>query len=373
MKNQLPLTILLLLALAFMACQTSRDLNTWTTTAPFFEVQELFADERFPNIVVTKKGTVLATWGRQHFRARRSEDGGQTWGPEITIADPGFQGGGTTIDESNGDILAFAEDYHPVAPIHLYRSTDDGLTWKKEPLVQLPNSLGHSASMHMNEHGITLTHKPYTGRLIRPSRYYGGGNDREFWDDHYTNAIFSDDNGKTWQVSEPFPAFGTGEAALVELSTGRLYYNSRRHQSTDGLNPRRRYTAWSDDGGLTWIGMKLCEALPDGDQNRDYGLMAGLVRLPMKDRDVLLFSNIESPEGRHHGTVWASFDGGVSWPVKRLIDEGSFAYSSLAVGRKGTPSEGLIYLLYESGHGAKVARFNLAWLLNDKPTAQFLQ
>ncbi len=40
-----------------------------------------------------------------------------------------------------------------------------------------------------------------------------------------------------------------------------------------------------------------------------YGLMGGLVRLPVKDKDILIFSNVESSEGRHHGTVWASFDG----------------------------------------------------------------
>ena len=89
--------------------------------------------------------------------------------------------------------------------------------------------------------------------------------------------------------------------------------------------------------------------LPDGDQVRDYGLMAGLVRLPGKGKDVLIFSNIESPSGRHHGTVWASFDGGKTWPVKRLVFDGGFAYSSLTAGRPSTPSEGWIYLLFEGG------------------------
>ncbi len=51
----------------------------------------------------------------------------------------------------------------------------------------------------------------------------------------------------------------------------------------------------------------------------EHGMMAGLARLPVKDRDVLIFSNIESPKGRHHGTVWASFDGGTTWPIKRLV------------------------------------------------------
>lgn len=358
---------LLLIALTTVSlqfsCRTLKNSSFWDDGKPFFKMQELFADERFPNVVVGTDGTVIATWGRENFRVRRSEDGGQTWGPEITVANPGFQGGGTLVDENTGDILVFVEAGHPVAPLTVYRSRDQGKTWVPEAVKIEPNSRGDIPSMHMNEAGITLKKGRYAGRLIRATRFYDQGNDQAYWDAHYTNAMYSDDGGKTWQASEPFPAFGTGEAAIEELSDGSLYYNSRRHKSTDGMDPRRRYAARSFDGGRTWREMWLSTALPDGDQQRDYGLMGGLARLPIPRRDILLFTNIESEEGRHHGTIWASFDGGLSWPVKRLIDPGSFAYSSLAVGRKGTPSEGLIYLLYESDGGAKIARFNLDWVL----------
>src|SRR5690606_2006164 len=63
------------------------------------EKQPLFSDERFPNIVVALDGTVVATWGSRRIRVRRSEDGGVAWGDEILVAEPGFQGGGTTVDE----------------------------------------------------------------------------------------------------------------------------------------------------------------------------------------------------------------------------------------------------------------------------------
>jgi sialidase-1 len=98
--------------------------------------------------------------------------------------------------------------------------------------------------------------------------------------------------------------------------------------------------------------------------------MAGLMRLPVKGRDVLIFSNIESKEGRHHGTVWASFDGGRSWPIKRLVYDGRFAYSSLNAGRPDTPSEGWIYLFFEGGPegGGTMVRFNLSWLLQGDET-----
>jgi sialidase-1 len=363
---------ILVLFILFVSCKTAQKNPFWNDGLPVFEVQQLVADERFPNVVTATDGTIVATWGRENFRVRRSKDGGKTWGPEITVANPGFQGGGTTVDENSGHILVFVEGGHPPAPLTVYRSKDHGKTWNAEEVTIKPNSLGHIPSMHMNEHGITLKNGKYAGRLIRPSRWYGNGNDREFWDEHYTNAIFSDDGGKTWQASEPFPAYGTGEAAIAELSDGTLYYNSRRHKSTDGLNPRRRYIAYSHDGGKTWEDLSVSEELPDGDQNRDYGLMAGLVRLPVNGHDILLFSNIESPEGRHHGTVWASFDGGKTWPVKRLVDEDSFAYSSLTAGRTGTPSEGMIYLFYESDGGGKIARFNLAWLTGGKDWRVFM-
>jgi sialidase-1 len=387
MREIILLFSLVTLTVILFSCKTEEKNEFLGNGTPFFEVQEIFPDERFPNVVIATDGTVLATWGNKNMRVRRSEDGGKTWGSEITVANPGFQGGGTTVDEKSGDVLFFIEETHPVSPLKVYRSKDHGKTWAEDNFTILPNSLGHIPSMHMNERGITLKHGKYAGRLIRPTRHYGNGNDRQFWDEHYTNAIYSDDGGKTWQASEPFPAYGTGEAAIEELSDGTLYYNSRRHKSTDGLNPRMRHIAWSYDGGQTWEDLSVSEVLPDGAQHTDYGLMAGLVRLPVEGHDILLFSNIDVPvefkeenvpfeqrtSRRIRGTVWASFDGGKTWPVNRLADEGSFAYSSIAAGRKGTPSEGMIYLFYESNGGAKMARFNMAWVTNGKDWKTFVK
>jgi sialidase-1 len=334
---------------------------------PRLDVQDVYGGERLPNVVVATDGTVLAIWGWNNVRVRRSEDGGATWEPEIAIG-KGLHSGGAIVDESTGDVLIFTEEQHPPAPLHVYRSRDQGRSWSEEQVTIHPDAHGNVPSMCMNERGITLRHGPHAGRLLRPARFYAGGNQRPEWPNHYTNAVYSDDGGRTWHTSSPFPAQGTGEATLAELADGRIYYNSRRHLSTDGLNPRRRHIAWSDDGGQTWKDLSVSDVLPDGDQHRDYGLMAGLVRLPVRGRDILVFSNIESPEGRRRGTVWASFDGGRTWPVKRLVEDGPFAYSSLAAGRPGTPSEGWIYLQYEGGAAAQIARFNLAWILGGEPT-----
>ncbi|MDP7267504.1 MAG: sialidase family protein [Pirellulales bacterium] len=341
--------------------------------APFlgearFEKQQVFKKERHPNIAVALDGTVLVTLGNSRLLVRRSSDGGKTFGPEIAIADPGIQSGGLTVDETTGDVLAFTEAKHPPAELSIYRSRDRGKTWKKQPTKIAPDTLGNTPSMHMNEHGITLRHGEHKGRLLRPARFYAEGNRPDQYANHYTTAIYSDDGGKSWQTSDPFPENGTGEATLAELSDGKIYYNSRCHWDQNPKSTRRR-SAMSDDGGGSWSDFDVVEILPDGCQHTSYGCMGGLVRLPIAGRDILLFSNIDTEaEHRDRVTVWASFDGGTTWPLKRLIEPGRSAYSSLNAGRPGTPSEGWIYIHYEALSGSKLARFNLAWLLEGEPT-----
>ncbi|MEE9602140.1 MAG: sialidase family protein, partial [Thermoguttaceae bacterium] len=173
---------------------------------PKLDIQQVYVGNRFPNIVTAVDGTVLALWGG--VKVRRSEDAGETWGPEITIAS-GFMGGGAIVNETNGEILAFVEKHHPPSPLTVYRSKDHGKTWSAMDAAVKPNSKGHVPSMHMNEHGITLRRGKHKGRLLRAARHYAGANHRDNWPKHYTTAIYSDDNGKTWNTSDPFPAFGT--------------------------------------------------------------------------------------------------------------------------------------------------------------------
>ena len=332
---------------------------------PSLDTVSVHKGGRFPNIVVAKDGSLLAFWNG--VKLKRSTDGGKSWSKDIEVG-KGFMGGGVIVNESNGDILAFVEERHPPAPLKVFRSQDHGLTWAPFEVNIHPDNEGRTPSMHMNEHGLTLQRGNYKGRLIRPSRYYAGQNNRSKWPQHFTNAIYSDDNGKTWHTSGPFPANGTGEATIAELIDGTIYYNSRRHWAEEGANPRRRWTAVSKDGGATWKDLKFCDSLPDGPQNTNYGLMAGLSRLPLNCHDILIFSNCESDTGRTHGTIWASLDGGKTWPVKRQIEPDRFAYSSLTSGRSGTTTEGWIYLHYETSGGSKVAKFNLSWILKGELT-----
>jgi len=348
---------------------------------PEFQKSRLFDNERFPNVIVTTRGTVLCVWGSQSVRCRRSEDGGQSWSEEIPIAVPGFHAGGAIVDETNGQILVFVEASHPPAPLTVYRSVDDGRTWQPLSVTVRPDVNGKTPFMHMAEHGITLRYGPTKGRLLRPARVY----DRPRG---YNTAIYSDDGGVTWHTSAPFPDEGTGEGAVAELADGRIYYSSRKHyfESVEDFSWKRLF-AWSHDGGQTWAELGASEILPDGPRyrgaerrgsnyNGHFGMMAGLTRLPIQNHDILIYSNADH-EGheRIRLTVWASLDGGRTWPIKRLVHEGMSAYSSLAAGRPETASEGWIYLFFEHGDGKQqyagrtVARFNLAWLLAGEKTA----
>jgi sialidase-1 len=374
---------------------------------PVFDRQVVFeggGPAREPYLAVAVDGTVLVVRNYQGH-LRRSEDGGRTWG-DILQVPIRHSDSNMIVDENSGDILTLrlwdGTDT-------LWRSSDQGKTWKEEKIELKPNEVmkrldqpgsekrttkGADAQsgtyyLHANasEAGITLRHGKHKGRLLVTGTFRPHAkehpSDRKPAEAIYTCAIYSDDGGATWQVGELFPEGYTEEAALVELHDGRVYGNSRSHSGfydkarARELRPdeRLRREAWSRDGGHTWEDLRVSRVLPDGGgYDRGYGMKGGLVRLPVQGRDILVFSNADTAgKAREKMTVWASFDGGATWPVKRLVDAGPAAYSSLGAGRPGTASEGMVYLLFEGGPDGpytamQVARFNLAWILQGDRT-----
>lgn len=348
--------------------------------APLFEMEDLFVDQRIPKIVVATDGTVLA-FAKSCNLLRRSEDGGATWS-EAQEVGPGASGN-AIVDEVTGDILIL-----PGRPACVWRSSDHGKTWQREDVAILPNPYGHGApdgdmaiNTHCSESGVTLRYGEHKGRLLMPCRVMPpkGNNDQEWWPYHYNTAVYSDDHGKTWQTSSPVQS-GTGEGTLAELANGTVYYNSRSHMSVD----HRRRISWSHDGGEMFVDWSVSDDLFEVGEpfyfkygtKPSYGCNAGLVRLPDEatgGKDVLLFSTPGNKGGdRVRMTVWASFDGAKTWPVKRLVYEGPSAYSSLAAGKDGTA-----YLLFEKGveklyETVAVVRFNLAWLCDGKDWRTFV-
>jgi len=374
---------------------------------PLFDTQVVFDEGdhvREPYLAIAVDGTLLAVRNnKKHLR--RSEDGGRSWGDiidlPITHSDSNM-----IVDENTGDIMSVrmwdGAD-------RVFRSRDHGKAWTEQRTTIQPNELmkqfrrtgakkrvtkkaqkeSGTYYLHANasEAGVTLRHGEHKGRLLvsatlRPHAK-AHPSDREPDDAIFSCAVFSDDHGATWQVSGLFPEGYTEEAALVELHDGRIYYNSRSHSGyydkalARALRPDEtlRREAWSNDGGQSWKNLRVSQVLPDGGgYGRGYGMKGGLTRLPVKDRDILIFSNADTAGGdRKKMTVWASFDGANTWPVKRLVYAPHGAYSSLVAGRPDTASEGRIYLLFEGGPDGRysamqVARFNLSWILEGERT-----
>jgi sialidase-1 len=340
---------------------------------------------RIPGIAVAKDGTILAFCngrvgtardGCTYVQAllRRSKDNGKTWEPMQTLLDkPGWGASscGAVADPTTGEIMfeaflrpaslearkAYEASPEPreLAGKVIGRSVDNGKTWKFEKMIVEPNRHGMVAFSGGSDSGIVLKTGPKKGRLMIPGRsgykHYG-----------YNCALYSDNHGKTWKTSGFVPG---GEGCLVELSDGRLYFNSR-------IGPEGwRLTAVSKDQGETW------SQFADSQWLRDcaVGSSDSLVAVPesVAGRHMVVFTNPSfyrpraSYWDRRKMTATVSLDDAKTWPIKKTIFEGPSGYSASTLA-----ADGSILVLYEKGvkfyrdKGISIARFNTAWLFDGK-------
>ncbi len=290
---------------------------------------------RIPALVVTKTGVLLAICeGRKTSRAdhgdvdivaRRSTDGGASWGPLYLIHEEGGDAKTTignpcpVVDQQTGVIwLPLTRNNDDVL---LTSSADDGATWTAPRVI--------TSSVKRDDwtwyatgpgNGIQLTRGPHRGRLVIPCdhRIASIADRRKSSRSH---VIYSDDHGTTWQIGG-VTDFLMNECAVAELADGSLLLNMR---SNRGVHCRG--IATSTDGGLTWSDCTNAESLVEP------VCQASMIRYTWGtagDRSRLLFCNPASASGRQHLTVRVSYDEGRTWPRSRLLYGGSAAYSSLA-------------------------------------------
>lgn len=335
----------------------------------FHSGKEGYHTYRIPTVIGTPQKTLLAICeGRKTGRGdhgdldlvlKRSRDGGKTWGPleliyeeggeaKITIGNPA-----PVVDADTGTIwLPFTRDNDDVLVTH---SDDDGVTWAKPRLitadVKKPNWSWYATGP---VHGIQLTRGEHKGRLVIPCDHRVKDKQGDWNQTGRSHIIYSDDHGKTWKLGG-ITDWGMNECTVVEQTDGSLMLNMRSYRGHG-----RRGVATSSDGGATWT-----KPVDDATLIEPV-CQASLLRYTWPGeggRSRVLYSNPASTKNRSHMTVRLSYDEGQTWPVSKILYDGSAAYSCLTA-----LPEGQIGILYERDNYSKItfARFSLAWLTGGK-------
>ena len=357
-----------------------------TVSDVFVAGQAGFPAIRIPSIVVAKSGTLLAfaearkapksDQAANAIMLKRSRDFGRSWDPARVISADGansLNNPTAVVEQTSGRIFliyqripAHLKESSPQTATgydgtNVYRnfliwSDNDGTTWS--PPLDVTRSTKHPTGATTIASGpgigIQLAHGPHAGRLLFPF------NEGPFW--KWQNfAVFSDDRGATWHCGENAPgalitdAKGrprsqVNEVQMVELADGSVRLNSRQFAGA-----KVRKTAVSHDGGATW------SPITDAPELRDPSCMASILRLTFPRSGVpsrILYCGPDSLK-RTNGTLHISYDEGLTWPVKKVLYPGSFAYSVLVAMPDGT-----IGCLFETDETDRLvfANFSLTWL-----------
>lgn len=291
---------------------------------------------RIPAVVVTPDGAVLAVAdkrieslrdlpGKIEIVARRSNDGGRTWGEIVTIAPYDSVGGcgdpALVVDEKRGNVLCVFTHGNGLwqqspGQISVAHSSNGGKTWSKAINLN-PQILSDKEGMAGKIYTETLFATSGRALQLRSGRLMFAVVARPKNSKRFVNyAIYSDDGGYHWRASSPAYLDGD-EAKIAELADGTLMMSIRVREK----GPRK--FVYSHDCGETWSEMVENSDIIDPACNGD------LIVVRDGDHSLLLHSLPGVPDDRRDVSVYTSFDEGRTWPVKTLVVPGGAAYSSI--------------------------------------------
>jgi sialidase-1 len=353
-------------------------------SVPFAAGTGGYAVYRVPAVLSTAAGTLVAfaearastsDTGTIVVVARRSVDGGRSWGPLAVVSGDGSDTRGNpcpVLDRRTGAIVlltcsnaADATEEQimsgelPAADgrrVWVQHSTDDGRSFGKPAEItaeaKRPDWRWYATGPG---HAVQLASGPYRGRLVVPANHSAappaGSSDTGTEDRYYGgHCLLSDDGGHSWRIGftddDPDGVVNANETSCAQLPDGTLYFNAR---DQNGTAPGVRVDARSADGGRTLL-------RPYGPQVELAGpVVQGSVLQPAAGP--LLFSGPADPGARAVMTVRASADGGHTWKAVRTLSQLPAAYSDLV-----QIDHGEVGLLYETGTETSYDRIAFARL-----------
>jgi len=311
--------------------------------AVFTSGKEGHKSYRIPAIIKIPSGELLAFCeGRVHNAGdfgdinivmKRSKDQGKTWSALQTVVDyESFQAGNpapvvdlTDPDFPAGRIFLFyntgnnheneVRKGNGLREVWYKTSSDGGLTWSEpvnitrqthrpnQPLVNPDYHFGEDWRSYANTpgHAMQFSSGKFKGRIFVAANH-SAGDPKPAFTDYQAHGFYSDDHGKTFQLSESIAIPGSNEAMAAELPGSRLMMNIRNQRG----DIRARIIAISKDGGAHWDTTYFDKNLPDP-------VCQGSILSLGKRKNILAFCNPADTIHRNHLTLRISQDEGKSW------------------------------------------------------------
>ncbi len=287
--------------------------------------------------------------------AKTSSDRGRTWGDTFVLQE---NTGKLNVKHPNllrlsgGDLLLAYTEWNALNErnVLLRRSTDDGRTWSD---AQRVSSLTGVNNIN-NDHVLLMS----TGRIVLPSF-----NSPSVWDkgDHWQAfCYYSDDQGRSWQMSEnkiDLAKRGAEEPAIVERRDGSLLMLLRTSLG-------HVYQAESKDAGRTWSQASATSLVAPASP-------PAVKRIPKTGDLLVIWNRNYEPKHHHQGErnplcTAISKDDGATWEHIKDIERvpgGGAAYAAVTF----QDDEALITYYYQQkgaggASGVRLKIVPISWL-----------
>lgn len=351
---------------------------------------------RIPAIINLPSGDLLAfaegrvygsdDYGDVNLVFKRSKDQGTTWStlellvdydslqagnpaPVVDLFDPAYPAGVVYLFYNTGNNHEYdIRMNRGVREIWMIRSLDLGISWQNPINItsqtHLPNhpefnpkyvsSADWRHYANTPGHAFQFQEGKYRGRIYVPANHSQGPPQEGFLD-YNAHGFYSDDHGKTFNLSTSVPIPGSNESIAAPLSENRMIMSIRNQAG----NIRSRILAYSSDGGVNWDESYFDPNLPDP------VCQASILNIgKVNGKVILAHSNAADTEYRNNLTIKISYDEGKSWPKSILVDANEAeknkawtAYSDLVSLQNQTQ----IGILYEKNNYQEIVFKKIKW------------